>query len=138
VIRRAYLIYLAGGYGVYYYDDTAWDVVKIDPEPPGYKRFRQLKETLSGLPYWDMVPSDELAVGGPCLAQTGRTYAFFAESGKIVVNLRDIPRMAVGQWVDTWTGAREAISIIAPGVYTIDKPKAFGAAPGLLILRAAQ
>ena len=43
VIRRAYLIYLAGGYGVYYYDDTAWDVVKIDPEPPGYKRFRQLE-----------------------------------------------------------------------------------------------
>ena len=138
VIRRAYLIYLAGGYGVYYYDDTAWDVVKIDPEPPGYKRFRQLKETLSQLPYWEMVPADDLAVGGPCLALPGRVYAFFAESSKIIVNLRDLEGGAAGEWIDTWTGAREAVSVAAPGVHTIDKPKTFGAAPGLLILRSSR
>ena len=138
VIRRAYLIYLAGGYGVYYYDDTAWDVVKIDPEPPGYKRFRQLKETLGQLPYWEMIPADDLAVGGPCLTLPGRMYVFFAESGKIIVNLRDIEKNASGEWIDIWTGARESVPIGGPAVYTLNKPKAFGAAPGLLIVRATQ
>jgi len=136
VLRRAYLIYLAGGYGVYYYDDTAWDVVKIDPEPPGYARFQQLKETLGRLPYWSMAPSDDLAVGGPCLAIPGRVYACYAESTKIIANLRDLEHAAAGEWIDTWTGAREAVAIEAPGVHTINKPKTFGSAPGLLILRA--
>jgi hypothetical protein len=136
VLRRAYLIYLAGGYGVYYYDDTAWDVVKIDPEPPGYRRFRQLKETLGQLPYWRMTPSNELAVGGPCLAIPGSVYAFFAESGKLVVNLRGIESAAAGEWIDTWTGAREPVVIAGPAVYTLNKPKAFGNAPALLIVRA--
>jgi hypothetical protein len=138
VLRRAYLIYLAGGYGVYYYHNTAWDVIKMDPEPPGYKRFRQLKETLGELPYWDMVPSDDLAVGGPCLALPGRVYGFFTEAAKIIVNLRGVAHGAAGEWIDTWTGAREKMAIAAPGVYTLDKPKTFGSAPGLLIVRASQ
>ena len=56
--------YLAGGYGVYYYNNTAWDVVKPEPEPPGAARFQQLKETLSELPYWRMEPANQLAIGG--------------------------------------------------------------------------
>jgi hypothetical protein len=138
VIRRAYLVYLAGGYGVYYYHNTAWDVVKLDPEPPGYKRFLQLRQTLSALPYWDMTPSDDLVVGGHCLAATGRAYAILAEGAKIVVNLRDAENGASGEWVDIQTGARETARVDAPGVYTLDKPKAFGAAPGLLILNSGR
>lgn len=138
VIRRAYLVYLAGGYGVYYYHNTAWDVVKIDPEPPGYKRFRQLRDTLEALPYWKMAPHNDLAVGGPCLAEPGRVYALFAEGAKIIVNLRELETPASGEWIDSWTGAREPVRIPSAGVHTLDKPKAFGAAPGVLIIRARQ
>ena len=138
VLRRAYLIYLAGGYGVYYYHNTAWDVIKMDPEPPGYKRFRQLKETLGELPYWDMAPADDLAVGGPCLALPGRVYAFFTEATKVIVNLRGAEKGGSGEWIDTWTGAREKVAVAGPGVYTFNKPKTFGAAPALLIVRASQ
>ena len=138
VLRRAYRIYLAGGYGAYYYHNTAWDVIKIDPEPPGYRRFRQLKETLSELPYWEMVPSNDLAVGGPCLSLPGRVYAFYSEGPRLVVNLRGAEGAAAGEWIDTWTGTREKVSVGAPGVYTLDKPKGFGSAPGLLVLRAAR
>jgi hypothetical protein len=138
VLRRAYLIYLAGGYGAYYYHNTAWDVIKIDPEPPGYKRFRQLKETLSNLPYWEMVPSNDLAVGGSCLSLPGRVYAFYAEAQRLVVNLRGAEGAVAGEWIDTWTGAREKAPVGAPGVYTLDKPKSFGSAPGLLILRTGR
>jgi hypothetical protein len=110
----------------------------MDPEPPGYKRFRQLKETLGELPYWDMAPADDLAVGGPCLALPGRMYAFFTEATKIIVNLRGAEKGGSGEWIDTWTGAREKVAVAGSGVYTLNKPKTFGAAPALLILRASQ
>ena len=80
VLRRAYLTYLAGGYHVYYYNNTAWDVIKPEPESPGAPRFQQLKETLSALPYWRMKPSNELAFGGTCLAVPGEVYACYTDS----------------------------------------------------------
>jgi hypothetical protein len=80
-VRGAYEVYLSGGYFVYYYDNTAWDVVKPDPEPPGAQRFQILKKSLSSLPYWKMEPKPELAAGGPCLAIPGLVYAFYVNPG---------------------------------------------------------
>ena len=77
VLRGAYEVYLSGGYFAYYYSNTAWDLVKPDPEPPGMQRFQILSENLSSLPYWLMKPSPELAVGGPCLAIPGQLYAVY-------------------------------------------------------------
>jgi hypothetical protein len=54
------------------------------------------------------------------------------------VNLRDLEQGAAGEWIDTWTGARVSVSVPAPGVYTLEKPKSFGSAPGLLILQATR
>lgn len=80
VLRRAYLTYMGGAYHVYYYNNTAWDVVKPEPEGPGAARFQQLNETLSALPYWRMEPANELAIGGSCLAARGEVYACYSES----------------------------------------------------------
>lgn len=77
MIRGAYEVYLSGGYFVYYYANTAWDVVKPDPEAPGMARLQILKDSLSALPYWTMEPRPELAVGGPCLATPGQVYACY-------------------------------------------------------------
>jgi len=79
MIRGAYEVYLSGGYFVYYYSNTAWDLVKPDPEPPGMPRFQILKENLSALPYWLMEPHPEFAMGGPCLASPGDVYAFLVQ-----------------------------------------------------------
>ena len=62
MLRRAYLTYMAGAYHVYYYNNTAWDVVKPEPEVAGAARFQQLNETLSALPYWRMEPANQLAI----------------------------------------------------------------------------
>lgn len=137
-LRRAWLVYLAGGYGVYYYHNTAWDVVKPDPEPPGMMRFQVLKETLSTLPYWRMAPHNELAVGGPCLALPGEAYAVYVEKGPVTVNLTglDSPESAPAEWVDTWTGRREPVKLGAAAVQRqLRKPEAFGDAPAVLVIR---
>ncbi len=179
VLRRAYLTYLAGGYHVYYYNNTAWDVVKPEPESPGAPRFQQLKETLSALPYWRMEPANELAIGGSCLAAPGEVYACYSESAGegfgpppggrapggarvvnpgragaapgggrgrgganvfrgrgVILNLRGLNGPAKAEWIDTWTGAREPQPISGPGVYQLERPRSFGEAPGLLIVRA--
>jgi hypothetical protein len=143
-VRGAYEVYLSGGYFVYYYSNTAWDLVKPDPEPPGMARFQILKENLSSLPYWRMEPKPELAVGGPCLAIPGQIYAFFVKPGaggsrgtEITVNLAGLPGSATVQWIDTWTGKRSDDKVERPGVYQLRRPNSFGDAPGLLIVRSS-
>jgi hypothetical protein len=137
LLRRAYHIYLAGGYGVYYYNNTAWDVVKPDPEPPGMRRFQLLKDTLSALPYWRMEPANHLAAGGPCLAAPGVAYAFYVEGAQITVNLAALDGPANAEWINTWEGTREPLRIERTGVLrSLRKPAAFGRAPALLVIRA--
>lgn len=162
-IRGAYEVYLSGGYFVYYYDNTAWDVVKPDPEPPGMPRFQTLKENLAALPYWLMTPQPELAAGGPCLAIPGEVYAYLVQplrrpegsppaaspenhmprprrnlgqAREIAINLNALPGPATAQWVNIWSGEKTETEIPGPGVYQLNRPDSFGRAPGLLIVRA--
>jgi hypothetical protein len=137
-LRRAWLIYLAGGYGVYYYHNTAWDVVKPDPEPPGMQRFQLLRDTLAALPYWRMEPHNEVAVGGPCLAQLGQAYACYVEGPQLTLNLLalDAPEEAQAEWIDTWTGKREPVKLDRAQVYRqLKKPESFGKSPAVLVVR---
>jgi hypothetical protein len=135
-LRRAWLVYLAGGYGVYYYANTAWDLVKPDPEPPGYRRFQVLADTLSALPYWQMRPMNEIAIGDPCLVKPGEVYVCYAQGQELRVNLLGLngpPSSA--QWVDTWTGSTKEAPVNAPGVYSLEPPRAFAGAPSVLIVK---
>ncbi len=136
-LRRAWLVYMAGGYGVYYYHNTAWDVVKPDPEPPGMKAFQLLADTLSALPHWRMEPRNELAAGAACLALPGEAYAFYVEGQQVAVHLRGLasPESAQAEWIDTWTGAREPEKLGRATAVRLRKPAAFGKAPGLLVVR---
>jgi hypothetical protein len=146
-VRGAYEVYLSGGYFAYYYSNTAWDLVKPDPEPPGMARFQILKENLSVLPYWRMEPKPELAVGGPCLALPGQVYAFYVRPGvgsgasrgvEITVNLTALQNTATVEWVNTWTGEKAIDGVPRPGVYGYKRPQFFGDAPALLIVRSRE
>jgi hypothetical protein len=135
--------------------------VKPDPEPPGMPRFQTLKENLAALPYWLMEPKPELAAGGPCLAMPGEVYAYLVQpsrrpegapapsptanrpprqslgqSREIAVNLNALQGPATAQWVNIWSGEKSESPIPGPGVYQFNRPPSFGAAPGLLIVRA--
>jgi Protein of unknown function (DUF4038)/Domain of unknown function (DUF5060) len=135
LLDHAYRIYFAGGYAAYYYNNTAWDVVKPDPEPGGMRRWEVLKQVFSGLPYWRMQPHDELVAGGACLAETGGMYAFYVPRGAITINLRGRRVSSPAEWIDTWTALREPAGRLAAAVITVKKPKAFGEAPAVLVLR---
>jgi len=135
MLHRAYLIYMAGGYAAYYYNNTAWDIVKPDPEPPGQARWQLLKETFTSIPYWRMLPCNEMAVGGPALCDGGSTRVFYAHGARITVNLNDMETDVSARWVDTWTGAQQDAGGMPQQVMTLQKPSGFGQAPALLIIR---
>ncbi len=154
VIRGAYEVYLSGGYFVYYYSNTAWDLVKPDPEPPGMPRFQILKGNLSALPYWLMEPKPELSAGGPCLAIPGEVYACLVQplpsrrpgmrrrkttlgnQREIAINLNALAGPATAEWVNIWSGEKQHSPVDGPGVYQFDRPDNFEDAPALLIIRA--
>ena len=139
-LHRGYLVYMAGGYGVYYYHNTAWDVFRPEPEPPGMKPFQLLATTLSSLPYWRMEPMNHLAVGGPCLALPGDTYAFYVKGTQLVANLSALenPATATAEWVNTWTGQREKAQLNGARPEKLKKPDSFQAAPALLIVKRGE
>jgi hypothetical protein len=55
---------------------------------------------------------------------------------EIVVNLNALRGPAAVQWVNIWSGEKSESVIAGPGVYQFNRPASFGAAPGLLIVRA--
>lgn len=137
-LHRAYLVYLAGGYGVYYYHNTAWDVFRPEPEAPGMKPFQLLASTLSSLPYWRMQPMNELAVGGPCLALPGDAYAFYVKGAHLTANLSGLenPAAAAAEWVNTWSGERAPAQLSGAQITRLKKPESFQNAPALLIVKS--
>ena len=135
MLHRAYLIYMAGGDAAYYYyNNTAWDIVKPDPEPPGHARWQLMKEILTSVAYWRMTPYNELAVGGSALCDGGRTRVFYEPGPRITVNLKDMETDATARWVDTWTGEQKDAGVAPPKVMTFQKPAGFGQAPAMLII----
>ena len=131
-------MYLAGGYGVYYYHNTAWDVFRPEPEAPGMKPFQLLASTLSSLPYWRMQPMNELAVGGPCLALPGDAYAFYVKGAQLTANLSALenPSTATAEWVNTWSGERAPAQLSGAQITRLRKPESFQNAPALLIVKS--
>ncbi len=142
MLRRAYLITMAGGYVAYYYNNTAWDIVKPDPEPPGHARWQILKQLFESVPYWRMDPVPSLAVGGTCIAEAAANWLCYLEGSKprrkentLVLNLTGLSGPASAEWVNSWTGERKAAGQTAGGVVSFEYPQEFAPAPALLLLR---
>jgi hypothetical protein len=107
VCRRAWQIYLAGGYGAYYYTYAAWDVVRPNDTPPGYAYFRHLSEFFADTSYWLLEPSDALVSDGLCLAQPGKEYVVYMDRAKpFSLKLAGLAAPLASQWYQPLTGKR--------------------------------
>ncbi|MDP2897184.1 MAG: DUF4038 domain-containing protein [bacterium] len=132
VLRRTYEVICAGGYPTYYYSNTSWDLVKWKPEPPGWKRYRILKEFMDGVEYWKMSPKERT---GSCwvLATEGKEYLIFAPGGgeaQFTVSSTTSPLR--GEWFNIETGEKRAAGTFDNGQRSEESP--FGSAPVVLHL----
>jgi hypothetical protein len=105
VLVWTWAIYAGGGYPCYYYDNMAWDLVKPEPEPPGWQRYQWLAAFLARFDLNAMAPDSEFVSRGFCLTEPGRQYLIFLPRGGDV----DIDLTAVNgnpRWLimDVFTG----------------------------------
>ena len=98
-------------------------------------RWQILKDVLSPLPFWRMTPRNGLAVGGPCLAEPGGAHVFYIPAAGVTANLAALRGPAAAEWIDTWTGVRVSAGTVQPGLHAFQKPKQFGEAPAVLVVK---
>lgn len=132
VLRRTYEIICAGGYVSYYYSNTSWDLIKWEPEPPGWKRYRVLKDLFDGVQYWLMEPKGQVN-GTWVLAHEGEEYVIFAPNGGAVrFTVSDAQSPLHAEWLDIYTGEKVPAGEFANGQHSTKSP--FGSSPVVLHL----
>jgi hypothetical protein len=123
VVRRAWEVYMAGGFGVYYYTYTAWDVIRPQDTPPGYAYFKHLREFFDGTAYWRMKPAEGLSSDGYCLAESGREYVVFLNAAApFTLTLQGLAGPLKAEWFRPLTGERQDADTIGNGVTSLTPP----------------
>jgi Protein of unknown function (DUF4038)/Domain of unknown function (DUF5060)/Putative collagen-binding domain of a collagenase len=130
VCRRAWEIYMAGGFGVYYYTYTAWDVIRPLETPPGYTYCKHLREFFDGTAYWRMKPADNLSSDGYCLADEGREYVVFLNAAApFTLTLQGLNGPLKAEWFQPFTGQRQEAGTLSNGMSQLSPPAQWGNGP---------
>jgi hypothetical protein len=133
VCRRAWEIYMAGGYGAYYYTYTAWDVIRPEDTPPGYAYFKNLRAFFEKTGYWLLEPADRLVSDGFCLANPAKEYVVFLNSPKpFTLRLENITDRLPAQWVHPFSGVASDAGHLGNGVNELKPPEGWGEGPLVL------
>ena len=123
VCRRAWVIYTAGGFGVYYYTYTAWDVIRPRDTPPGYAYFKHLRDFFEGTHYWRLLPTDGVSSDGYCLADPGHEYVVFLNKAQpLSLKLQALPVPLKAEWYQPYTGDKRAGETIRGGTVDLKPP----------------
>lgn len=123
VLRRAWEVYTAGGYGAYYYTYTAWDIIHPEHTPPGYAYFRHLREFFESTDYRLLEPHDELVDRGRCLAQPGREYVVFhTQPGEFTLTINGSRGPLNAEWFSTRTGQITPVGRLGCGLHKLSAP----------------
>jgi len=152
VLMWTYALYMGGAYANYYYDNTSWDLIKFEPEPPGWARYRALKALLDSIPFNSMRPDNELVARGMCLADEGNVYVLYlpeggdAEVDLSVIEGREMPagRMDYNgikvdtEWMDVLSLEKKSGTIQPNGFRTsVANPLTDKTQPCVVVLRAS-
>jgi len=133
VCRRAWEVCTAGGYPVYYYTYTAWDVIRPDDTPPGYACFKRLREFFESTRYWEMKPADGLVSAGHCLANSGQEYVVFLDEPRpFTLKIARAARALRAEWFRPLTGARRSAGLLRTGKARPKPPAAWKRGPVVL------
>ena len=102
-------LYVGGAYANYYYCNTSWDIVRFDPMPESWARFRYLVDFLALMDLNALVPDNDFVDRGMCSAEVGKQYfVFLPEGGHTQIDLSAVVSETNLQvvWMDIWTGER--------------------------------
>jgi hypothetical protein len=130
VVRRAWEIYLAGGFGVYYYTYTAWDVIRVQDTPPGYAYFKHLRDFLKTTAFWRLQPTEGLTSAGYALVEPGREYVVFLNAAApFSLKLNGLAAPAGAEWFQPLTGQWRDAGRFTNGIIQLRPPDDWGPGP---------
>ena len=134
---RTWEIVTGGGYPVFYYADTAWDVVDLSLLPEGYRTFHIVRRVVERLLYWEMEPHDNLVDRGYCLAKPGEAYLIYLpEGGRVHLDVGEVSwkqKRPQATWVDPRTGLEIAAGPLRSGLNSFMTPSFFGTGDAILV-----
>ncbi len=137
VCRRAWEVYMAGGFGVYYYTYTAWDVLRPGDTPPGYALFKHLHDFFAGTRYWRMQPLEGATSQGYCLAEAGREYIVFLNTSvPFTLKVQGVVAPLKAEWYQPFTGQRQDDGTVDNGTTQLIPPAGWGGGPVALHVSA--
>jgi dienelactone hydrolase len=136
VTRRAWRIAMAGGYGVYYYTRTAWDILHPEDTPPGYTQQQRLRAFFEQIRYWEFEPRSGTGENGLCLARDDAEYVFLVEDAEALrcTLPEGLPALR-GQWFNPFTGATAEAGTVHGGEQCLAIPAAWREGAAVLWLR---
>lgn len=152
LLRWTYAFYMAGAYPGYYYSNTSWDLIRFEPEPEGWRRYRYLMDVLTSLDFNAMTPLQELVDRGYCLAIPGEQYLIYLpEGGNVSLDLTAAPAKlgergqiesldapVKAEWMDIYTGERSVKDVESANWGTrLENPLADAKAPCVIVVRVA-
>lgn len=121
VCNRAWVLAMAGSYVVYYYTNTAWDVIKYDETPVGYQYFKIFSDFFNSIGFTDFIPSDFIQSnsqikkdpGGYSMVKNGKEMLFYRFSAE-PFRLKTITPIQSFEayWLHPYTGEKQKITTI--------------------------
>jgi hypothetical protein len=139
VVRRAWEVYVAGGFGTYYYTYTAWDVVRPQDTPPGYAYFEHLHDFFARTAYWRMRPTEGLSTAGSCLAEPGREYVVFLGQGApFALKIEGAAGPLAVEWFQPLTGEQKNAVAVSNGSAEFTPPPEWKPGPVALHVGTAR
>jgi hypothetical protein len=135
LVKRMYMVYMAGAYATYYYTWHAWDVVRTAEEPKNLVYYKYLSDFFTRTNWYELVPNEDVITGidNYCLAKVGSEYIIYLGKGRnSTLTIEGATKQLQGIWMNVFTGEEKKVSRISNGSYQCTSP--WGDAPSLLWL----
>jgi hypothetical protein len=122
-VRRAWEISMAGGYTAYYHTHTAWDVLRPEIDPPGYRLFGLMRQFFETTRYWELKPRKDRDSGVWVLENPGQEYVAWVPAGQSAnITVPSDAGMMTASWFRPLTGKRTLVGVLAGGQQSIAPP----------------
>ena len=133
VIRYIWKIQMAGVYTVYYYNYTAWDIIRPEDTPTGYGYVKKFTDFFSNTRYWLLKSDNSLVSSGYCLANPGKEYIIYQDkSTPFELNLSGLSKSLQAVWFQPFSGEYLDAGKLKNGKVKLNPPSAFGTGPVVL------
>ncbi|NJL73607.1 MAG: hypothetical protein HC888_19850 [Candidatus Competibacteraceae bacterium] len=127
---------MSGVSNTYYYTYAAWDIIRHEDNPPGYRFMRNFSDFFSKTRFWLLKSNDTLVSTGRCLENPGEEYIVYqAVSTPFELTAPRLPKSYKAVWFQPLSGEYADAGSLLPGTNQMKPPTEWGKVPVVLHIR---